>query len=152
MGVVKLTYESYSAIEGQTVSVRYVTIFTDILKINISVSRLYGSNSAIEVSGVAKAPLTVPDNTFAADPVIDYPLTTLTVTLNDKVTSGDILIVLPSNSGVNPLKVFDFSLTGLQRINQAGEKGWKRKRNKRVWGKKGRDRKWSMTEQLERGG
>ena len=74
------------------------------------------------VSGVAKAasPNSIPDNEVAADPIIDYPLTTLTVTLADKVTSGNILIVLPYNTGTNPLKVFAFSLTGVIRLNQQG--------------------------------
>ena len=87
-------------------------------------SRLYGSVGDIEVLGVAKAPSpgNVPVNETAAEPIIDYPLTTLTVTLNSGVTSGDILIVLPYNTGINPLKVFEFSLTGVRRLNQEGKR------------------------------
>uniref|UniRef100_A0A1X7VF86 Staphylococcus aureus surface protein A n=3 Tax=Amphimedon queenslandica TaxID=400682 RepID=A0A1X7VF86_AMPQE len=105
-GVIKLTYDSYSALEGQIV--------------NVSVSRLYGSTGAIEVSGISKSPSVIPNNALAADPVIDYPLATLSTILNDKQTAGNIQIILPFNTQVNPLKVFDFSLTGLRTVNFDG--------------------------------
>ena len=96
-------------------------------------SRLYGSSGAIQVSGVAKSPSVVPDNVLVADPVIDYPLATLSTILNDKQTTGDIHIILPFNNLVNPLKVFDFSLTGLRRVNHDGkERERERERREKI--------------------
>ena len=89
---------------------------------NVSISRLYGSTGAIEVSGASKSPSVIPNNVLAADPVIDYPLATLSTILNDKQTMGNIQIILPFNTQVNPLKVFDFSLTGLRTVNFDGKR------------------------------
>ena len=81
----------------------------------MAVSRIYGSLGAITVSGITMTATSddLEPHQLAADPITDYPLGKMSVTLEDGQTSGNIPLILPYNTGTSPLKIFTFVLTSV---------------------------------------
>ncbi len=88
----------------------------------MSISRLYGSTEPIIITGTTMAASNsdLGTNEIVADPITDYPLGDISITIQDGITTGNILLILPYNSGTSPLKVFTFQLTSVVTPGQIG--------------------------------
>ena len=84
-----------------------------LLQVFIPVWRRFGSMGSITVTGAASAvsASTLPSQVIAAVPSTDFSPISISITLEEGVTTGFFNITLSDNSISSALKVFQFSLT-----------------------------------------
>lgn len=92
------------------------------MQATITVSRLYGSQDDIQVSGAASqtASQDVPNGKVTAIAGADFSTAVLSVIIPAGTVSGDLVIPLSQNSQENQLKVFTFTLTSVMRLPTQG--------------------------------
>ena len=86
-------------------------------QVTINISRFFGSQGDILVTGEAKTALAgdIPANQIAAVATSDFSQSPVSMVIYDGETNGSILFPLPQNSETTPLKVFNFILTSVER-------------------------------------
>lgn len=139
-GVIRLTYSSYSGVEGQEVHVGVAghnvltllfifylfflfifyclivsSLFSPPFQAIISITRFYGSQGDIIVNGEAKTVSadSIPANQIAAVATSDFLQSPMSIIISDGESYGSIVFPLPQNSEITPLKVFNFILTSV---------------------------------------
>lgn len=87
------------------------------------VSRIFGSQGDIQVFGRASQTPndSIPPNKVAAVAGTDFSTEFVSVVLNSRQTSGNIVVPLTQNFVENNLKVFTFSLISVVRLPVQGE-------------------------------
>ena len=98
---------------GSTVCVNIKLTTTTHTQATVIVWRRYGSNGDITVTGMAMvAPSnSLPTNQEAAAEGTDFPVVSVSTTIPDGSTTGELKVPLMDNNLAGPVKVFQFTLT-----------------------------------------
>ena len=93
-----------------------VLVCVCVIQASIAVWRQYGSMGRVTVMGVASAlpASSLPPDTIAAVPTVDFSTSVLSLTLAEGVTTAFFSVDLPNNDAASPLKVFQFSLLSVE--------------------------------------
>ena len=107
-GVIEVATATINALEGQNGE--------------IVIWRKFGSQGNIRVRGVASiaSDSLAPPEGVAATPSTDFSTQSLSVVMNDGITTTTLSIPIPNNSQENRVRVFWFNITNVERVSSVG--------------------------------
>ena len=107
-GVIEVATATINALEGQNGE--------------IVIWRKFGSQGNIRVRGVASiaSDSLAPPEGVAATPSTDFSTQSLSVVMNDGITTTTLSIPIPNNSQEDRVRVFWFNITSVERVSSVG--------------------------------